>query len=88
VDSSSAEPSSQRTDGCAVRVEFVPGVLDLPCGLPVVLALQPVAGFATERALGVGDVPAQPVLLDGERRLFPPVAGVVVGRRRAECGGR
>lgn len=74
-------------DGGSVGLQFSAGVVYVVDGLSVVLALQRVVRFATEGAVGVGDVPAQPVLLDSEGGLFPPVVVAAVGRGWAECGG-
>lgn len=84
---SSADPSLEGAHGYRVGERFPAGVLDLVHGPSVVRALQRVARFATEGAVGVGDVSAQSVLLDGEGNLFPPVVVAAVGRRGAEGGG-
>ena len=67
--------------------ELATGLLDRPRGVLVLFALERVGGLGSEGAVWVGDVPARPVLLDGERGLLSPAAAVVAGRAWARGGG-
>jgi hypothetical protein len=74
------EAAAPREDGFAFEVPLPLMVLDRCEQATVVVVLERVVRFGSERPVGVGDVPAQPVGLDADRGLLPALpAGSVVG---------
>jgi hypothetical protein len=88
--SSRSPPTSSTTvhgegaDRSALDLPLVLMILDRCEGAAAVGLLERAVGFGSQRSVGVGDVPPQPIGLDAERGALPAFPAASVDRHAAE----
>jgi hypothetical protein len=80
------DPEAPVADRDTVLLSLVRELVDHGEHPLALVVLNPVGGFSAERVVGVGDVPAEPVVLDRGDGALPPVTVGPYGRSASEPG--